>query len=171
MDSTAQTVVGTQKSSTNCCHVWRMDSTVQTAPSDSENINKLLSRLTHGFDSQKSTYAHRYHQRIPITGDGWIRQPKQPLRTEKSSTNCCQGWHKDSTAQKVVGTQKSSTNCCHGWHMDSTAQTVVGTQKSTTNCCHGWRMDSTAQTAHRDSEIIKELLSHVTHGFDSQHVA
>jgi len=27
-------------------------------------------------------------------------------------------------------------------------------------------MDSTAQTAPRDSEIIKELLSHVTHGFD-----
>jgi len=29
-------------------------------------------------------------------------------------------------------------------------------------------MDSTAQTAPRDLEIIKELLSHVTHGFDSQ---
>jgi hypothetical protein len=27
-------------------------------------------------------------------------------------------------------------------------------------------MDSTAQTARRDSEIIKELLSRVTHGFD-----
>jgi hypothetical protein len=27
-------------------------------------------------------------------------------------------------------------------------------------------MDSTAQTAPRDSEIIKELLAHVTHGFD-----
>jgi len=27
-------------------------------------------------------------------------------------------------------------------------------------------MDSTAQTTPRDSEIIKELLSHVTHGFD-----
>jgi len=28
-------------------------------------------------------------------------------------------------------------------------------------------MDSTAQTAPRDSEIIKELLSRETHGFDS----
>jgi hypothetical protein len=28
-------------------------------------------------------------------------------------------------------------------------------------------MDSTAQTAPRDSEIINELLSHVTNGFDS----
>jgi hypothetical protein len=27
-------------------------------------------------------------------------------------------------------------------------------------------MDSTAQTARRDSDIIKELLSRVTHGFD-----
>ena len=27
-------------------------------------------------------------------------------------------------------------------------------------------MDSTAQTAPRDSELIKELLSHVTHEFD-----
>jgi len=54
-------------------------------------------------------------------GDTWIRQPKQPL-----------------------GTQKSSPNCCHGCHMDSTAQ-----------------------TAPRDSEIINELLSRVTRGFDS----
>jgi hypothetical protein len=28
-------------------------------------------------------------------------------------------------------------------------------------------MDSTAHTSHRDSEIINELLSRVTHGFDS----
>jgi len=28
-------------------------------------------------------------------------------------------------------------------------------------------MDSTTQIAPRDLEIIKELLSHVTHGFDS----
>jgi hypothetical protein len=31
-------------------------------------------------------------------------------------------------------------------------------------------MVSTAQTAPKDSEINKELLSHVTHGFDSVHV-
>jgi hypothetical protein len=28
-------------------------------------------------------------------------------------------------------------------------------------------MDSTAHTSHRDAEIINELLSRVTHGFDS----
>ena len=31
-------------------------------------------------------------------------------------------------------------------------------------------MDSTAQTAPKDSEIIKELLSRVTHGFDTPHL-
>jgi hypothetical protein len=31
-----------------------MDSTAQTARRDSEIINKLLSRLTHGFDSSNS---------------------------------------------------------------------------------------------------------------------
>jgi hypothetical protein len=31
-------------------------------------------------------------------------------------------------------------------------------------------MDSTAQTAPRDSEIIKELLSRVRHGFDSPNI-
>ena len=31
-----------------------MDSTAQTAPSDSEIINELLSRVTHGFDSPNS---------------------------------------------------------------------------------------------------------------------
>jgi hypothetical protein len=53
----------TQISSTNCCHGGRIDSTAQTAPRDSEIINET----------------------IP-TGDAWIRQPKQPLGTQKSST-------------------------------------------------------------------------------------
>jgi len=57
-----------------------MDSTAQTAPRDLEIINELLSRLTHGFDIPNSTYALRYHQRSPVTGDGRIRQPKQPYR-------------------------------------------------------------------------------------------
>jgi len=33
-----------------------MDSTAQTTPRDSENINELLSAVTHGFDS---TYCRR----------------------------------------------------------------------------------------------------------------
>jgi len=31
-----------------------MESTAQTAPRDSENINELLSTVTHGFDSPNS---------------------------------------------------------------------------------------------------------------------
>ena len=100
-----------------------------------------------------------------------------------SSTNCSHGWRMDSTARTVLrdvtgdawirmpkqplGTEISSTNCCHGWRMDSTAQPAPRAQISSTNCCHGWRMDSTARTAPRGSAIINELLSWVTHGFDS----
>ena len=66
-----------------------MDSTAQTAPRDLEIINELLSRLTGRFDSSNSQYGLRNHQRTAVTGDAWIRQPKQHLRTKKSSTNCC----------------------------------------------------------------------------------
>jgi len=98
-----------------------MDSTAQTPPRDSEIIKEMVSRVTHGFDSPNSPYGLRNHQGTGVTGDARIRQPKQPLGTEKSSTNCC----------------------------------------------HGSRRDSTAQTSPRDSEIFKELVSRVTHGFDS----
>jgi len=33
-----------------------MDSTAETAPRDSEIINELLSRVTHGFDSRNNPY-------------------------------------------------------------------------------------------------------------------
>jgi len=69
-----------------------MDSTAQTAPTDSEIINELLSRVTHGFDSPNSRrdseinnellsrvtdefaspnspYGLRNHQRTAVTGD------------------------------------------------------------------------------------------------------
>jgi len=97
-----------------------MDSIVQTAPRDSEIINELRSRVSHGFDSPNSPKGLGYHQRTAVTGDPWIRQPKQPL----------------------------------------------GTWISSTNCCHGCRIDSTAQTAPRDSNIINELLSRASHGFN-----
>jgi hypothetical protein len=42
----------TQKSSTNWCHVWRKDSTVQTAPRDLKIMNEVLPRKTYGLDSQ-----------------------------------------------------------------------------------------------------------------------
>jgi len=68
-----------------------MDSTAQTPPSDSEIIKELVSRVTHGFDSPNSPYGLRNHQRTAVTVDAWIRQPKQPLGTPKSSTNWCYG--------------------------------------------------------------------------------
>jgi len=46
--------IGPKKSSTNCFHVGRVDYTAQTAPSDSEIINQLLSRVTRGFDIPNS---------------------------------------------------------------------------------------------------------------------
>jgi len=76
-----------------------MDLTAQTPPRDSEIINELVSRVTHGFDSPNSLLGLRNNQRTAVTGDAWIRQPKQPLGTEKSATNCGHGSRRDSTAQ------------------------------------------------------------------------
>jgi len=49
-----------------------MDSTAQIAPRDSENINELLSTVTHGFDSTNSPYGFRNNQRTALMGDIWI---------------------------------------------------------------------------------------------------
>jgi len=53
-----------------------MDSTAQTAPKDSNIINETAA-----------------------TGEAWIGQSKQPLGTQKSSTNCYHGGRMDLTAQ------------------------------------------------------------------------
>jgi len=90
----------THKSSTNCCHRRRTDSRAHTAPRDSQIINELLARVMQGFDSASSPYGLRNRQRTDVTGDAGIRQRNQPLRTQKSSTNCCHGRHTDLTAQK-----------------------------------------------------------------------
>jgi hypothetical protein len=63
-----------------------MDWTTQTAPRDSEIINKLLPRITHGFNSANTPSGLRNHQQTAPTGDASIGQPKQLLGTEKSST-------------------------------------------------------------------------------------
>jgi len=60
-----------------------MDSTCQTAPMDSEIINELLSRVTHGFDMPNSPNGLRNNQRTGVKAEAWIRQPKQPLGTKK----------------------------------------------------------------------------------------
>jgi hypothetical protein len=92
-----------------------MDSTARTASRDYEIINKtavmgdawirqreqqlgthksskkLLSRVTHGFDSPNSPYELRNNQRTAATGDECLRLREQPLGTHKSSTNFCHG--------------------------------------------------------------------------------
>jgi len=168
-----------------------MDSTAQTAPGYSEIINELLSRVTRGFYSPNSPSGLRNQQRTAVTGAAWIRQPKQPLGTQKSSTNCCHGWRMDSTAQTAPGyseiINELLSRVTRGFYSPNSPSGLrnhqrtavtgaawirqpkqpLGTQKSPTNCCPGCRVDWTAQTAPRDSEIVNELLLLVTRGFDS----
>jgi len=63
-----------------------MDSTAQTAPRNLEIINKLISRVMHGFDSPNSPYGLTNHQRTDVTRYARIGRHKQPLGTQKSST-------------------------------------------------------------------------------------
>ena len=57
------------------------------SPYGSDIINELLSRVPQVFDSPKSLQALRYQQRTGVTGDAWIRHPKEPLSTQISQTN------------------------------------------------------------------------------------
>ena len=121
-----------------------MDSTAQRAPRHSDITDELLSRVKDGFDSPNSTYGLRNHQRIAVTSDAWIRQPKQPLGLRYQQRTAV-------TSDACIRQPKEP----------------LGTQISPTNCSYGRRMDSTAQTALTDSEIINEQLSLGTHGFNS----
>jgi len=49
----------------------------------------MLSRVMDGFDSPNNPKGVKNHKQTAVTGDAWIRQPKQPLGTQKSSTNYC----------------------------------------------------------------------------------
>ncbi|KAL9399458.1 hypothetical protein Peur_008419 [Populus x canadensis] len=60
--------------------------TAQTAPNDSRIINELLSRVTHGFDSPNTPRDSEIITQTAAMGNPWIRQCKQPLGTQKSST-------------------------------------------------------------------------------------
>jgi len=61
----------------------------QTASRDSEIIDELLSPVTRGFESPNSPLGLINDQRTAVTGDAWIRQPRQPLGTKQSSMNFC----------------------------------------------------------------------------------
>jgi hypothetical protein len=69
--------LGTQKSSTNYYRGSLMDSTAGIAPKLSDITKEFLSRVTDEFASPNSPYGLRNHQRTAVTGDTWIRQPKQ----------------------------------------------------------------------------------------------
>jgi len=60
-----------------------MDSTGETAHTDSEIINELQSRVTHRFNNPKGPKGLRNNQQTTVTADAWIQQPRQPLGTHK----------------------------------------------------------------------------------------
>jgi hypothetical protein len=60
-----------------------MDSTTQTAPRDSEIVNELLSQVTMDSTAQTATRDLEIINQTAVTSDAWIRQPKQPLGTQK----------------------------------------------------------------------------------------
>jgi hypothetical protein len=87
---------------------------MQTAPRDSQIIHKSTS-----------------------TGDAWFRHRKQPLGTEKSSTNCSHGSRMDWTAQTAPRDSQiinKSTSTGDAWIRKR--KHPLGTQESSTNCFH-----------------------------------
>jgi len=69
-----------------CCHGYPIALTAQTAHRDSEITNETSLRVTHGFDSANSPTDSDIINESAATGAALLRQPKQPLVTQKSST-------------------------------------------------------------------------------------
>ena len=87
---------------------------------------KLLPLVTHGFDSANCPLGLRNHQRNGVvgdskiinetasTGDACIRQRKQPLRPQKSSTKLLQlVTHEFDSANSPCGFRNLQRNCFH----------------------------------------------------------
>jgi len=66
-----------------CCHGYPI---VSTAHRDSEITNETSLRVTHGFDSANNPRDSDIINESAATGAALLRQPKQPLVTQKSST-------------------------------------------------------------------------------------
>jgi hypothetical protein len=115
-----------------------MDSTAQTAPAASEIFNetastgeawirqrkrplrhqksstKLLTLVTHGFDSANSPVASENINETSSTGDEWIRQRKQHMRPQKSSTKLLPPvTHGFDTVNSPCGFRNHQQNCFH----------------------------------------------------------
>jgi len=200
----------------NCFHWWRMHSTAQTAHVGLEIINdteslatrksstKLLSRVTHGFESANSPCGIRHLQRkwfhgwrmdstaqtapaaseifneTASTCDAWIRHRKQPLRPQKSSTKLLpRVTHRFDIANSPCSLRNLQQNCFHWWRMHSTAQTAhvgleiindtesLATRKSSTKLSTGdaWIRERKQSMWHQTSST--KMIPRVTHGFDS----
>ena len=150
-----------------------------------KSSTKLLTRVTHGFNSANSPSGLRNNHR---------KQSRCRLRNPQQ--NCCHGWCMDSTAQKTqvaseiinetastgdawirhrnepLLTQKSSTKLLpmvtHGFDSANSPCGLRNNQWKLSwcrlrnpqwNCFHGWRIDSTTQKAPVASEIINETAS------------
>jgi hypothetical protein len=112
-----------------------MDSTEQRAPLGSEIIN----------ENRVPAYSEIINE-TTSTGDAWIRQRKEPLWTQKSSTKLLP-W-------VTQGFNSANSPC--GLRSNHQKQSRCHLRNPQRNCCHGWRMDSTAQTAPMDSENNNE---------------
>jgi hypothetical protein len=132
----------------NCFHKWRMDSTTQRAPFDSEIINETATK-----------------------GDAWIRQRKQPLWTQKTtmktkslptqklSTKLLpRGTHGFNSRNSPCGLRnhqrKLLPRVTHGFDSANSPCGLINNQWKPSrcrlrnpqrNCFHGWRMNSTTQ--------------------------
>jgi hypothetical protein len=87
-----------------------MDWTPQTATSDSEIINALMSRMTHGLVTLSSPYGLRNHHLTDVTRYTRIRQPKQPLGLKNNQRTDSMGDAWIGQPKEPLGTQKLSKN-------------------------------------------------------------
>jgi len=67
-------------------------------------INEMLSRVMDGFDIPNNHQGVKNHERTVVSGERCTRQPKQPLGTQKSSTNYCHVRQLHSAAQTGIWT-------------------------------------------------------------------
>jgi hypothetical protein len=123
-----------------------MDSTAETALAASEIFNETAS-----------------------TCDAWIRQRKQPLRPQKSSTKLLPlVTHGFDSANSPCGFRNHQPNCFHGCRMDSTAETAPAASEifnETVSTRDAWIRQRKQPL--RPQKSSTKLLPLVTHGFDS----
>ena len=123
-----------------------MDSTAQTAPAASEIFNETAS-----------------------THDPWIRQRKQLLRPQTSSSKLLPlVTHGFDSSNSPCGFRIHQRNCFHSCPMDSTAQTALVASENineTSSTRDPWIRQRKQHL--RPQKSSTKLLPLVTHGFDS----